>query len=234
MTHCSIYRIALLLLLHMGTLLPGAAAEIRNCDFENTVDLTNAHRFPNGSYLYENSILIAADRIDIYDYEEVFAGKRLSVDPHPRGCLCNEEGETTLRCIKFCCPHPVREYIRNNTNHCTEANDGLPYSPYLNITYRNGSRLRSDITKDFVVLPGEPCANAYALDIKGNDPEKWKLFENGSLSIFHGEVYLTRRDYCMMFTPKASGKELILTPMLCPVRVVNEEHTLDVVTSIGK
>uniref|UniRef100_A0A1I8Q853 G-protein coupled receptors family 2 profile 2 domain-containing protein n=1 Tax=Stomoxys calcitrans TaxID=35570 RepID=A0A1I8Q853_STOCA len=222
----------LLWLFCLGAELPASSGS-GNCQFEDTVNLTNAQRYSNGSYLYDNAILIPAHDVDIYDYEEVFDGNRISVDPHPRGCLCHRNEHGRL-CAKFCCNNPAREFISHATNQCEPTGRTAPYSPYFDVAQANGSALRRDVTKDFVVIAGIPCDNAYPLDVVGGGgTDKWQLFENGSLSLYQGEIVLSKRDYCLMFAPKANGKEMILTPMICPVPVVNEEPVLGVFSSIA-
>ncbi|XP_073843051.1 G-protein coupled receptor Mth2-like [Musca autumnalis] len=212
------------------------AKEMRSCEFEETVDLKNALRFPNGSYLYNNELLVTPNQVEIYDYEEVFDGKRIPREPHPRACLCNtyDPIRKKIYCIKFCCEQPVREYIANFSLGCEELNTDLPYTPQHDIVYGPVYNiLKSDVTTDLLRTSGIPCTNGYILDRRGDDNETWKLYANGTLSVFNGELHLSRRDYCMVFAPKENGKEKILSPMLCPVLVVNEEVTLDAVTSIA-
>ncbi|XP_011290617.2 probable G-protein coupled receptor Mth-like 10 [Musca domestica] len=221
------HKILLVFLIVLSWEYNSYAREFTSCKFQDTIDLRLAHRFPNGSYFYDNKIFITAKQVHIYDYKELFDGRRVAVEPHPRACICNAENN----CLRFCCQQPVREYITNLSFGCEESHIDLPYTAHHNITYGNGSIISRDVTKDFILTSGIPCQNAYALDLVGG--AQWQLYANGTLSIFNGELHLERRHYCMAFAPKENGKEKILTPMLCPVAVENEEITLEVVSSVA-
>ncbi|XP_017039732.1 probable G-protein coupled receptor Mth-like 11 [Drosophila ficusphila] len=79
--------------------LVGVAADILDCDFFDTVDLTNTIRFENGSYKYED-LIIPAGLTGEYNFTILDDGSRISYPNHFRGCACK------LRpCIRFCCHH---------------------------------------------------------------------------------------------------------------------------------
>ncbi|XP_075161657.1 G-protein coupled receptor Mth2-like isoform X2 [Haematobia irritans] len=234
MNRDKIYAILVLFTLNIGSVQEVYGEE--SCYFRDTVDLSNAQKFANGSYLYDNGIVIKPEYVHIYDYVEVFKGKRISVNPHPRGCVCDDQGRVMGEgrlCLKFCCPNPVREIISNSSKHCEAVREHLPYSPYLNVTLTNRLSVQTDVTKDALIISGIPCDKAFPLNRMGDEAQNWHLLENGSLSLFHGEVLLDKRDYCLMFLPKANGKEMILTPRICPEPVENEEPTLHIISSIS-
>ncbi|XP_073843040.1 G-protein coupled receptor Mth2-like isoform X2 [Musca autumnalis] len=186
-------------------------ADIPNCPFEDTVDLTNSQRLSNGSYLYEN-ILIPPDKIGIYDYEVIFEGIRLPMDPHPRGCLCQGRN-----CVRFCC-HPSRELIANFSRKCSsdQLEKELEYDPYVNVTLSNGSTVLRHVTKEFTVVQGVPCVGAYSLVPQDDEEDSWELFEDGTLLRHYDMAHLSKRDYCLMPMELDSG-EWVLNPMNCPI-----------------
>lgn len=184
--------------------------EIPGCAFDDTVDLTHAHMFPNGSYLYRDSILILPDQVGIYDYEMSVNDVRLPRELHPRGCLCKERV-----CIKFCC-HPTNELITNGTTVCSKLHEDLKYDPYINMIYKNLSSVRRNAIEDFIVLEGTPCENAYPLmpDVYSND--RWDIYENGELLRYHDNAIVKKTDYCLM-PVRDSRDEWKLTAFNCPI-----------------
>ncbi|XP_058982401.1 G-protein coupled receptor Mth2 [Musca domestica] len=187
----SLPLLALLYVVHTSS-----ADTINSCKFEDTIDLRLAHRFPNGSYLYESKIFIPAKQVVMYDYEEVADdGKRIPIEPHARACICDGENN----CLQFCCQQSTGMYITNPNIGC-ETN-GL---------------------EDFELFSDKPCQNLNSMNME------WNLYANGTLSIQNGETLLSPQDYCLMLTPKKSGIDMILTPMLC-LTINNEEISRDVV-----
>uniref|UniRef100_A0A1I8NM82 G-protein coupled receptors family 2 profile 2 domain-containing protein n=1 Tax=Stomoxys calcitrans TaxID=35570 RepID=A0A1I8NM82_STOCA len=187
------------------------AAILPKCPFEDTVDLTNAKKFNNGSYLYEN-LVIHSDLVDIYNYEEIFNGVRLPRAPHPRGCACQERS-----CIRFCC-HPTKELIANYSRQCSneELEHDLEYDPYINVLATNGTMVRKHVTKEFTIVQGVPCEGAYSLAPQLDEEDAWDIFENGSILRHYDMAYLTKRDYCLMPMELDDG-QWVLNPMNCPI-----------------
>ncbi|KAM7354842.1 G-protein coupled receptor Mth2-like isoform 2-T2 [Cochliomyia hominivorax] len=203
--------------------------EIPNCAFEDTVNLTNA-LIINGSYLYEG-ILIPPDLVGIYNYEEIYDGKRLPVEAHLRGCVCRGRN-----CIKFCC-HPTKELIANMTRVCSpdELIEELEYDPYIEVIYNNGSKLRTHATQQFVVIQGVPCEGGYPLLPQEDEDDKWDIFENGTLYRHYDQSYISKRDYCLMPQAMDDGT-WILNPMNCPVpnepSISNRVNNIAMATSV--
>lgn len=188
-------------------------AVIENCPFEDTVDLTNIRAFPNGSYLYENTI-IPSHQVSIYDYEEIFDGERLPRLPHPRGCVCQER-----KCIRFCC-HPTKELIENQSRKCspTTVDKDLEYDAYINVILEDGSIARRHATKEFTVVQGVPCEGTYPLIPQMDEDDGWDIFENGTILRHYDGAYVSKRDYCLIPMELESG-EWVLNPMNCPILV---------------
>lgn len=204
-----------------------ATAEIPICNFEDTVDLTNAKKFPNGSYLYQNDIIIPPDQVAIYDYEEIHKGERLPLPSHPRGCVCHQRN-----CIRFCC-HPTKELIANYTRVCSsnELDKEMSYDPFINVLHENGTRIRTHVTREFVVIQGIPCESAYPLVPQLDEDDKWEVFANGSLLRHYDKALLSKRDYCLMPYQLDDG-QWVLNPMNCPI--LNEASLSHRINNIGK
>ncbi|XP_061395326.1 probable G-protein coupled receptor Mth-like 10 [Musca vetustissima] len=179
------------------------------CNFEDTVDLTNVHRFTNGSYIYENR-LIPADQVAIYDYIEVFDGQRVPYEPHPRACVCQYG-----ICLKFCC-HPTKE-ILNAVGQCQPIEYEIPQSQlYVNVTLKNGWTLRRNVAREFIKLEGLPCPYPYALMPETYKEEEWQIMDDGKLLLVHYDTIVSKNDYCL--TPvKTASDEWSLSAMTCPV-----------------
>lgn len=189
--------------------------DVPPCRFEDTVDLSHAQLYPNGSYLYGEDIIIPPFQVFTYDYEILYDGERIPRDPHHRGCVC---GAGERSCIKFCC-HPTKEVIWNNTRQCGDLYQVPKFDHTIEVISSNGTRIRVDVEKEFTMVLGIPCDNAYPLDPEMKLHEKWDLFENGSLLIYYNLRLLTKRDFCIMPQPsRGSGDngDWKLSPMVCP------------------
>ncbi|KAL9901376.1 G-protein coupled receptor Mth2-like isoform 3-T3 [Glossina fuscipes fuscipes] len=188
--------------------------EIPNCNYEDTVDLTNVQKFENDSYYYESAILIPPERIGYYDFEELHNGRRVPVKPHLRGCVCDK-----YRCLKFCC-HPTKELIADETRQCGEyLQKEIEYDPHLSVILKNGSRSNLHALNDFFIVQGVPCEYAYAVVPEEDDLDGWDLFENGTLYRHYDKAYIRKRDYCIHPYQLETG-EWVLNPMNCPVENV--------------
>lgn len=162
------------LLIGVAILYQSSVADIPDCVFEDTVDLTASTKFSNGSYLYEG-LLVPPQLIAEYDYIELFEGERKVVERHIRGCVCKIK-----QCVKFCC-HPRADMYQTTadaTPQCEdELNEELKYSPLLNITLRNSSRVVMHLLDEFVVQQGIPCQGGYMLMPHMYEEDQWELFE---------------------------------------------------------
>lgn len=71
-------------------------ADITDCDFYDTVDLTNIPLI-NDSYTYKN-VTIPRNKTGMYEFTfALFSGKK-PAKTHRRGCLCN-----IAKCVLLCC-----------------------------------------------------------------------------------------------------------------------------------
>nr|XP_036217277.1 G-protein coupled receptor Mth2-like isoform X5 [Bactrocera oleae] len=208
------------LLIVAGILYQSSLADIPNCVFEDTVALTDSTKFANGSYFYEG-LLVPPHLTAEYDYIELFEGARKPVERHMRGCVCKIK-----QCVKFCC-HPRADMYQTSTDatpQCEEVlNKELKYSPLLNITLRNSSRVVMHLLDEFVVQQGIPCEGGYMLMPHMYEEDQWELFENGTLLRISDAQYFSRRDYCLQ--AYNTSEEFVLNPMNCPT-VYEEPPTL--------
>lgn len=114
-------------LIVLSTFIAAVVANIVDCDFYDTVDLTGLDD-ENGSYIYKN-VKIPKNKTGIYNYTTaLFSGKK-PVEEHRRGCLCQVK-----KCVLFCC----------------EPADNLP-NAYMNIRNENEIVVRVDALKDHVI-----------------------------------------------------------------------------------
>ncbi|XP_070142342.1 probable G-protein coupled receptor Mth-like 6, partial [Drosophila kikkawai] len=142
-------------------------AEIPGCNYMETVDLSFSPQFPNGSYLYQDSLLVPLHLTGQYDYMETERGVKIKAENHTRGCVCHLKA-----CIWICC----RFKDMQPNGECT---DGLmdklsDINPYLNVTLLNGSVVKRNLLSDFIVLRD-------AMRFRDIWKEhEYTLFENGS------------------------------------------------------
>ncbi|XP_043646733.1 probable G-protein coupled receptor Mth-like 2 [Drosophila teissieri] len=166
-------------------------AEIADCNFFDTVDISEGQRLSNGSYLYEN-LLVPAHLMDVYEFKLLANGEKEQVPSHVRGCVCK------LRtCVRFCCPH---DHLMDNggcvPNMTAEEQEVL--DPILNVTLADGSVVQRHFKDDLIVqgdLPVPPC-QMFALDNR-HKLEEYTLFENGTFLRHLDHVYLDKREYCL-------------------------------------
>jgi len=124
-------------------------AEINNCDFYDTVDISSGQKYPNGSYLYDN-LLIPANLVGEYDFEILPDGTKKYGSRHMRGCACK------LRpCIRFCCPHNHK--MKSSKCVGEMSTDELEsHNRYVNVTLNNGTVAKRHFKEDLVVQSDLP------------------------------------------------------------------------------
>ncbi|KAH8379948.1 hypothetical protein KR009_008147 [Drosophila setifemur] len=190
-----------ILALIIALMLQNATADIPDCDYYDTVNITAGERFSNGSFLYEG-LLIPAHLTGEYD-SRVMADN--SVEPemkHWRGCVCQLKS-----CIRLCCHH--HNLLQEDVCNMAEENQMDRLDPYLNVTLEDGSEVRRHFRTDFVVqsdLP-RPCADFNHLDDRDAD-DGYTLFQNGSLLLHSDGKFLTKMEYCFQPYMGASDDSL--------------------------
>ncbi|XP_026836308.1 probable G-protein coupled receptor Mth-like 11 isoform X2 [Drosophila erecta] len=202
----TLYRVSI-----WSLLLVGIAADISDCDFLDTVDLTHSSKFENGSYRYED-LIIPARLTGQYDYRILDGGSWEHVSNHVRGCICK------LRpCIRLCCHH---RKLMSSTQCSKDVDADLTYDYALDITLRNGSVTRKHIMNEMIVqqdLP-MPCQIHYELDAERYAEDKWTLFENGTLLRHYDNAFLSKQDYCLQPRRSKSGESYSLVPYNCIIQ----------------
>ncbi|EDW50594.1 GM14711 [Drosophila sechellia] len=139
--------------------LQSLSAEIADCSFFDTVDISEGQRLSNGSYLYEG-LLIPAHLTATYEFKLLANGDKEQVPSHVRGCVCK------LRtCVRFCCPHDhIMDEGGSYANMTTE--EAALLDPILNVTLDDGSVVQRHFKKELMVqwdLP-LPCDDMFYLD----------------------------------------------------------------------
>ncbi|EDW92154.1 probable G-protein coupled receptor Mth-like 4 [Drosophila yakuba] len=192
-------------------MMQNSSAEIPGCDFYDTVDISKAQRFSNGSYLYEG-LLIPAHLTAEYDFKLLPDDSREKVASHVRGCACQ------LRpCIRFCCP----QYHKMKKGQCygDMSKDELDrHDPFVNVTLSDGSVVKRHFKEDIIVqsdLAKPGCSRMYFLnhEMPGNG---FSLFENGSLLRHWDNVVLPKREYCVQHLSFKDNSTRI-APHFCPL-----------------
>ncbi|XP_017127848.1 G-protein coupled receptor Mth isoform X2 [Drosophila elegans] len=168
-------------------------ADISDCDFFDTVNISTAQKLSNGSYLYED-LVIPAHLTGEYDYKLLSDDSKEKVASHLRGCVCKLKP-----CIRFCCPHDHIMHEGTCYDDMTqEESDGI--DPFVNLTLGNGSVVTRHFKKEFILqwdLP-MPCANnnMFYLDSR-EETDKYTLFENGTFKRHHDNAFFSKREYCL-------------------------------------
>ncbi|XP_016973316.1 probable G-protein coupled receptor Mth-like 7 [Drosophila rhopaloa] len=169
---------------HFLITLKKSKAEIPDCDYYDTVDISHITR-QNDSYKYDD-LLIPANLTGEYDFKLVKWLPNQPVKNHLRGCVCN------LRpCVRFCCP-------RKNMLTNGECNDGLKeelsvVNPYMYVTLEDHSVEKRHLLTDLTVIREQfwPCDEI--LRVRNDE---YMMFENGSLLFLDGNYLYFQEDYC--------------------------------------
>ncbi|KAH8347113.1 hypothetical protein KR059_005319 [Drosophila kikkawai] len=155
-------------------------ADIPDCDYLDTVELSASQRLPNGSYIYEG-ILIPERLTGEYDSRPLPDDSKESVNRrHWRGCVCKLKS-----CVRFCCRHD--QIMKNGECTDTKEKELAQIDPYLNVTNANGLEVKRHFRTDLILQTDFhiPCSssNLYPLDnrVEGNN---YTLYEVG-IVMFH-------------------------------------------------
>ncbi|KAH8365171.1 hypothetical protein KR084_004438 [Drosophila pseudotakahashii] len=203
-------------------------AEIVNCDFYDTVNISTVKPFMNGSYEYDG-LLIPAELTGVYNTTLLPDGSKKDVPSHIRGCVCKLKP-----CIRFCCPH----------NH--KANKGLcigemskeeleSHNRYVNVTLSNGTVAKRHFKEDLVVqsdLP-MPCGKEimHWLDhtLPGNG---FTLFESGTSLRHWDSKTMDKREYCVQHVD-FKGDGIRIAPHFCETKNEVSKTRQTIVISIS-
>nr|XP_044249212.1 probable G-protein coupled receptor Mth-like 3 [Drosophila takahashii] len=187
-------------------------AEIRNCDFYDTVDISTGQKLPNGSYLHDG-LLIPAKLVGEYSFKLLPNGSKEDVPSHVRGCVCKLKP-----CIRFCCS----QYHKINDSVCSDEMSQFEkdnHDPYVNVTLSNGTVAKRHFREDLIVqsdLPmpcGEEKMHWIDHTLPGNG---FTLFENGTFLRHWDGVFLDKREYCVQHFD-FEGDGIRMAPHFCPL-----------------
>lgn len=153
-------------------------ADILECDYFDTVDISAAQKLQNGSYLFEG-LLVPAILTGEYDFRILPDDSKQKVARHIRGCVCKLKP-----CVRFCCPH---DHIMDNGVCYDNMSDEelAELDPFLNVTLDDGSVARRHFKNELIVqwdLP-MPCDGMFYLDNR-EEQDKYTLFEVQLSNIF--------------------------------------------------
>nr|AAG22708.1 methuselah [Drosophila melanogaster]AAG22715.1 methuselah [Drosophila melanogaster]AAG22717.1 methuselah [Drosophila melanogaster]AAG22719.1 methuselah [Drosophila melanogaster] len=174
-------------------------ADILECDYFDTVDISAAQKLQNGSYLFEG-LLVPAILTGEYDFRILPDDSKQKVARHIRGCVCKLKP-----CVRFCCPH---DHIMDNGVCYDNMSDEelAELDPFLNVTLDDGSVSRRHFKNELIVqwdLP-MPCDGMFYLDNR-EEQDKYTLFENGTFFRHFDRVTLRKREYCLQHLTFADG-----------------------------
>lgn len=146
------------------------AEDIPGCDYFDTVDLTESHKFENGSYQY-GDLLIPKEQIGYYSKQYLFNGEEEDVPEHPRGCVCHIQS-----CIRLCCE--LDQVLVDGERKCESASNKVATETMVSITLDNGTKVQKHI-REFTILQKlpVPCEKHIHLDPEENPTHNWTLFE---------------------------------------------------------
>uniref|UniRef100_A0A034WFR6 Putative G-protein coupled receptor Mth-like 3 n=1 Tax=Bactrocera dorsalis TaxID=27457 RepID=A0A034WFR6_BACDO len=183
-----------------------ALADIRNCDFKDTVSLVNIRPNKQGAYEY-GGISIPKNLTANYDYEELADGTRVTRSAHTRGCACKLK-----QCIQLCCM--PQQLLDKQTMKCVTPNDlSLEYLPELEIFSEDLDSTLVDVNEAFIPQQQLPCDNFAILSPWEFEDDAYILFENASILHTINDELILYRDYCL--TPYWYNNTVSLNPIIC-------------------
>ncbi|KAI8118477.1 putative G-protein coupled receptor Mth-like 11 [Lucilia cuprina] len=188
---------------------------IKNCSYENTINITDTPLLSNGSYIYDNETLIPPDLVGMYNYEILYNGSRRSVPQHRRACICHLKP-----CITFCSniiPETYNYIIENNMYYALEM-----FS--IELTLKNRTVVTKNIAEDFMpIVLNEFCEAYKILSPEKENTSTWTLNENGNLQIQNGKIQIKRNQYCFDLHEITINNETydLINPRICGKKRIN-------------
>nr|AAK49865.1 methuselah [Drosophila simulans]AAK49866.1 methuselah [Drosophila simulans]AAK49867.1 methuselah [Drosophila simulans] len=203
-------------------------ADILECDYFDTVDISAAQKLQNGSYLFEG-LLVPAILTGEYDFRILPDDSKQKVASHIRGCVCKLKP-----CVRFCCPH---DHIMDNgvCNDNMSEEELTELDPFLNVTLDDGSVSRRHFKNELIVqwdLP-MPCDGMFYLDNR-EEQDQYTLFENGTFFRHFDRVTLSKREYCLQHLTFADGNatSIRIAPHNCLIVPSITGQTVVMITSL--
>ena len=125
------------------------------CNFANTVNITDGHRFKNGSYKFDN-IIYDEGFYKSYDFIIQKNHEKETVETHIRGCLC-----AIKSCIRRCKDYENHDHIKVYNEQDVEQTIALGNNT------------------DNHIMTHSPCDTMYALD---DADDKWIFYKATTLT----------------------------------------------------
>ncbi|XP_070071868.1 G-protein coupled receptor Mth isoform X1 [Drosophila takahashii] len=222
-----IFRISFLAAILL--VLQKTSADIPDCNFFDTVDISSGQKFPNGSYLYED-LLIPAELTGIYDFRILPDDSKEEVKSHMRGCVCKLK-----TCVRFCCPH---DHIMVNGECFDDMTEKelLDLDPYVDVTLDDGSEVKRHFKKELIVqwdLP-MPCEDGmFYLDDR-DEMDNYTLFENGTFYRHYDNAIMSKREYCLQHLNFSDGNKTFIriAPHNCYITPSRTWQTILIISSL--
>ena len=142
------------------------------CSFIETVNITGGYVDIDRNFIF-NSDAYPLGSYQEFDYLEDVARKRVSVDPHIRGCICKLKP-----CIRMCCQEQEKKFDSN----CFQSNT-------ITVVNEFNEDEKIDLNDNYYgILIGRPCKELYSLDVNDYDDDRWNLLKV-SLFILCGKKF---------------------------------------------
>ncbi|XP_062129409.1 G-protein coupled receptor Mth-like [Drosophila sulfurigaster albostrigata] len=191
--------------------LTGINADIPDCDYYDTVRLSEDQKLLNGSYKYQN-IIISPELTGEYDYEILMNGDSDKVPRHLRGCACH-----LGTCIRYCCPKNQKLVVEER--RCGEDIQDLDdFDGFVDFVWTNGTEMKMPVSDDLIIqrdLP-VPCSEHMSIINK----YKWKLLENGNIAYLfvqdNSSNQRSKNRYCLQPQRFDNESRIQLIPQFCP------------------
>ncbi|XP_026832186.1 G-protein coupled receptor Mth isoform X2 [Drosophila erecta] len=218
----------ILTIIVVGLLLQKSNADIPECDYYDTVDISAAQKLQNGSYIFEG-LLVPANLTGEYEFRILPDNSKQKVGKHIRGCVCKVKP-----CVRFCCPH---NHIMDNGvcyDNMTEE-ELTELDPFLNVTLDDGTVFSRHFKKELIVqwdLP-MPCDGMFSLDNR-DELDQYALFENGTFFRYYDRVTLNKREYCLQHLTFTDGNatSIRIAPHNCLILPSRTGQTVVMIISL--
>ncbi|XP_070491588.1 G-protein coupled receptor Mth2-like [Chironomus tepperi] len=156
------------------------------CSFIETVNITGGYVDINQNFI-DKSDVYPLGSYQEFDYIEDIAKKRVSVDPHIRGCVCKLKP-----CIRLCGP----SFEKNP--------DDFVQPDSFSVINDNNEDETIDLNDNYYgILVGRPCKVLYELDVTDYDDDRWNFLKNGSIYKPENKQVHNVDEYCFRITNKS-------------------------------
>ncbi|KAH8406401.1 hypothetical protein KR009_003029 [Drosophila setifemur] len=169
-------------------ILEKSKADIPNCDYYDTVPLSDDQRFGNGSYLFKG-LLIPAHLTGHYNFRVMPNNSKESVKNHRRGCACQ-----LRQCINFCCNY--NRHSKEDKCRETLEKEISRIHFYMNVTFKNGSVARLHFPSDLIGQTDLPNSGMDTF-LSYNEFDGFTMFENGTILDHIDDNLYDKGEYCI-------------------------------------